>query len=207
MRRLPWFACLFILILASGLTSCGICSKKVNCPAFSDTVLVSWFPYTDNQLLIFFSSQGQADTLLLKNTGNSQPYVSTSMYSNGCIAEKSFTSTEADSSGFLFSANLQSSTNSSNTVFRSASIDIKGVLISTQVEDTGFMSVAINALNASVQHLPAITLGNRTFSNVIVASLDTSSQKIPNIYKVYFSKGQGLVGYSEYLTATTWVRQ
>ena len=61
--------------------------------------------------------------------------------------------------------------------------------------------------NLSVQLLPAFTIGNRTYSNVVEATGDTTNIKLTGLYKLYYAKDEGLVSYSEYPSLQTRVKQ
>jgi hypothetical protein len=196
----------FFLVSIStfSIYSCGECSKKIDCPGYKDDNLDAWFPYSDNQQLIFKNDLNEVDTFTLKNTFTTEPYQETSSWERSvtCSAQKLFTTVEKDSTSaakLSLSLNALENSSSANFFLRRTSIEINGI------ENTASSQVSINTRPVSTQALPSITIGNRTFPNVIVAKRDTA--KINGIYIFYYRKGEGLVGFSEYPSLKTWVKQ
>lgn len=199
---------LFFLIasVAVLLLSCGDCSRKIDCPGYKDDTLDRWFPYRNNQQVIFVNGTGEADTATLKNTETTAPYQARSGAFGPplhCQASKVFQSAETDTNKrYRFSLTLQTTAGE-----RSANFSIHGdvFLLSSAKSDEHWWA-STNQRTMTVQLQPLITLGNRSFTNVMEATGDTVSIKIPGIYKVYFQQGEGLVGYSYYPTLQTWIK-
>ena len=189
------------------LSSCGNCSRKIDCPGYKDDTLDSWFPYRNNQQLIFGGSGGQRDTFTLRNTETTAPYQATGGILGPplhCDARKVFQSAEVDTSKRrAFNLTLQTSTD-----YRAADFSMHGetfTLYNTKGEDLWRASSHRSTMAVSLQ--PTLTVNNRTFTNVVEATGDTLNIKEQGVYKIYFSMGDGLVGYSHYPSLQTWVKQ
>lgn len=188
--------------------SCGVCSKKIDCAGFTDTELIKWFPYHDNQQLVFKDSLNEQQIFTLRNTLTTQPYQDTAgMFSPTlqCEAEKVFESMEKDSFEVpRFSVRLRVVADS----IKSASLEINlSSVYFDYLSDTGFMRISIAARNTTVQKLANLRLGGQLFNNVIEAIGDTTNEKLKGVYKIYYSKNIGVVAYSEYPSLKTWIKQ
>lgn len=194
------------LCLLFFLSSCGNCSKKIDCPGFNDSLLTALFPYTNNQQLVFKSINSiEQAVYTLMNTTTTQPYQAIGGPGRlpYCDAKKIFVSDEKDSTRqSAFTVTLF------DDDFKRAVIFIHGNDIEFQnFSDTDFKTVTINGPEASVQLATSLTLGNRTFTNLVLATRDTTPGKVTGIYKIYYTKTEGLVGYAEYPSLKTWVKQ
>ena len=207
MNRPTAFLLLFLLTISVALLSCGECSKKIDCPGYTDDTLDAWFPYQDNQRLIFVSNNNTVDTFTLKNTKTTAPYQAAGgVYGPGpqCEARKTFQSLQTDSQqGSRFNANFLSynSTRYANFTIGKNHIGITGL------GSEGTVRVNTGSRDIIPQIRPAVTINNRTFTNIMEAVGDTTHTKNAGIYKVYFSKGEGLVAFSEFPSLQTWVKQ
>lgn len=195
-----------LLFLLALLSSCGECSRKIDCPGFADDTLTRLFPYTDNQRLVFRSDTAGQKIFTLKNTITTQPYQATSgAYGPGpsCVEEKVFASAETDSfSRSLFGVVLQSGD------YRKVNVTISTASISfDNFSDTAFSTVIINGYYARPVFHPLITVGNRTFANALTAARDTFNNKQPGIYRIVYTRAEGLVGYTDYPSGVNWVKQ
>lgn len=199
---------LFSLLVFVGTvyTSCGECGKKIACPGYNGAVLKDWFPYNDNQELVFMNDQNETDTFHLKNTATTAPYEFISSYGRParCHAENVFMSTETDSSGY---SRLRVSLNEEEN-FKTARLALSRQYINIyELEENKYARVEIGPKPAVSQHLQRASIGNRIFTNVYEAKTDTTGDKSSGIYRVFIRKGEGLVAYSEYPSLTTWVKQ
>src|SRR5437764_15153343 len=103
---------LSLLSIIHFLFSCGICSKKVDCPGFDEKAFANWMPYQDNSILIFQDSLFEKDTFTLRNKLTSTPYTSNT-YSenrNPCHSQKLLCSDEQDTLSSKMCINLQINT-------------------------------------------------------------------------------------------------
>jgi hypothetical protein len=198
--------CCFLFPLVFFLLSCGDCSKKIDCPGYKDDTLDAWFPYGSMPQLIFESNTAQKDTFTLRNTETTAPY-----QANGglfspvrCEAHKTFQSLELDTfkrNKMTVELNSVDKNRMAYFTVGSYSLGIYGM----QANGLGQVSAGSRYLLPKI--LPAVTLGNRTYTNVIEATGDTVTTKVSGIYKVYYAQGEGLVSYSEYPSLTTWTKQ
>ncbi|HET7897273.1 MAG TPA: hypothetical protein VFL47_06380, partial [Flavisolibacter sp.] len=187
--------------------ACGDCSRKIDCPGYKDDTLDGWFPYRNNQQLIFESSAGQRDTFILKNTETTAPYQATSGIMGPplrCEARKVFRSVEPDTNQrSRFQVELIAGSD-----FRLVECSIHGNAFSVyNVQSDGRGQVNASGRVFTVKLYPDISLGNRTFHNVVEATGDTSTTKITGLYKFYYAQGEGLVSFSEYPSLQTWIKQ
>lgn len=206
MSAKSFVAILLTLLLAVFLLSCGACSKKLDCPGYKDDTLDSWFPYKNNQQLIFLSSINISDTSTLRNTETTAPYQATGgafspVY---CDARKVFRSVEQDSlkqSKIVVELEASGSSRVVNfTIGRNA-------FYIYDLKSNGLGQINTNGRYLVPEQKAAVTINNRTFYNVIEATGDTATSKLPGIYKLYYRQGEGLVGYSLYPSLITWVKQ
>ena len=190
-------------------SSCGICSKKIDCPGFQDTLLTAWFPYKDNDQVVFRNNLNEQENFTLKNTQTTDPYQKTSGFnvSSACSAEKVFESEEKDSFNIpKFSVQLQVYSNTTLSASASLYIDRTSVYF-MDLKDTAFLQVTIMGRATVKENFATLNLINRSFTNVIAATRDTSIEKSTGIYKIYYAKSKGIIGYSEYPSLKTWVKQ
>ena len=197
----------FLFTTCFTLLSCGDCSRKIDCPGYKDAVLDAWFPYRDNQRLIFLNSANKADTFTLKNTETTEPYqASSGIYGPApfCEARKTFSSVELDAlKRNTMNIELYSAKNDRRAHFFLGD-DSFNVY---DVAEDSLGQLAFGQRPASLQQLPSVTLGNRTLTGVVAAAIDTTNLASGRLYKLYFQKGEGLVAYSEYPSLITWVKQ
>jgi hypothetical protein len=200
-----------LFFVAVIVTSCNSdCSKKVDCPAFNDAVLSEWFPYKDNTSLIFLSVNS-TDTFQLKNTEKSGPYeIAVGGLGNNnrdCHASNKFQSVTQNTVNF--SAELSSILYSySTTPARFVYLKIFNNDIQAQdLKDNGFTTIIINGQPCAIEYFPSLQVGGRTYSNVQKATRDTVTIRTPGIFQVYIAKGNGLVGYSQYPSLDTKIKQ
>jgi hypothetical protein len=197
-------------ILMAAFPSCGPCSTKTyDCPGFTDTSgIYRWFPYSNNQQLLFVSGTGEKDSFRLKNTETTPPgRITSSSSTNPCQALKVFRSLEMNAQGQpLFQ--LTMNTFPQNRSFSTAFLRIKNTLVDlSNLADTGFTNIMINGRVTSIRTFPALTLNGTTFNQVIAATRDTAGDVGNSIYRFYYSRNAGVIGYSEYPSLKTWAKQ
>jgi hypothetical protein len=176
----------------------------IDCPGFHDEELTAWFPYSNNQSLIFQSSSNERDTFTLVNWGTTEPG---KQPSPTCSAQNMFDSYTNDSDHKVnFSVALSTSSRPyNNEISKSAYISVgtNGIEFN-DLKDTGFIRIEINYSEATAKHVPSVILGNTTYSNVIAVTKDTTKDKSSGMYKAYYIKNKGLIGWEEYPTLKTW---
>lgn len=205
MNAKPFVVILLTLILAAFFLSCGACSKKLDCPGYKDDTLDSWFPYKNNQQLIFVSNTNSSDTTTLGNTETTAPYQVTggSLSRLYYEARKIFRSHELDS---LKQNKIVVELVATGTRVVNFTIGRNAFYI-YNLQSNGLGQINTNGRYLMPEQKAAVTINNRTFYNVIEAIGDTTASKTPGIYKLYYRRGEGLVGYSLYPSLITWVKQ
>lgn len=202
-RTILW---LFLLASVAALSACGECSKKIDCPGYSDSLWKHYFPYANNQGLRFSTGTEQA-IFTLRDHETTQPYQATSgAFGRGpfCEAHKVFLSLEQDTAArSQFGLTLNNDeTQSSATLYLSK----QNVSFFAQ-SDTGFQRVEINGYPALLSRRASVNLGGRIFTNLTIAQRDTTGTKVTGLYAVYHTQSEGIVGYAEYPSLKTWVKQ
>ena len=208
MKGKSWLFFLIIPFPLSLFSSCGECSKKIDCPAYNDAVLDRFFPYQDNQQLLFRSSVNEQQLVTLKNVETSEPYQAIGGPYGGsptCRSMKRFASVESDTAGrTLFGVVLENE----GDYRRSAAFGIRLNRITFELwKDTGIARIEINGFPAFLATQYNVTFSNRTYSKMITATQDTTAIKQAGIYQVYYAEAEGLLGYREYPSLKTWIKQ
>lgn len=203
-----------LLLTIYTFNSCSICScKKVPCPAFSDINFETWLPYQPGQQLIF-KNQSSFDTITLSGINKSEAYeANKGCYNgdNGCYQDLSIGSNEiAGSSGnFMrkFSVNYFSTTAFSSSAYqKTINLQLREFkFTANDISDIGFVS-APGPYSTSFS--PSIILNGTSYINVQAIVRDTTADvSSQQPYKVYLSKGVGLIAYETYPTRALWVKQ
>lgn len=190
--------------------SCEVCScKKIPCPGFENTNFSSWFPYSSAQAIPFSNNAGNTDTIEFLSVATSSPYEA----NKGCYNS---------SSGCTIDANIYGTAKLSNsniriffwgeTPFESSNqakrIDMQFGNFTLQASDINSQGLQnIFPPNYTATFYPQLTLNNISFTNVQLIKKDTFSAKEQGIYKLYLSQGQGIIGYEQYPSTTTWIKQ
>lgn len=205
MSAKPFVVILLALLPAVFLLSCGACSKKLDCPGYKDDTLDSWFPYKNNQQLIFTSNSNTSDTATLRNTETTAPYQVTggALSRLYCDAKKVFRSAELDS---LKQNKIVVELISTGSRVVNFTIGRNAFYIYNLKSD-GLGQISTNGRYFVPEQKAAVTINNHTFYNVVEAIGDTTASKVSGIYKLYYRQGEGLVGYSLYPSLITWAKQ
>ena len=190
--------------------SCSICScKKVSCPAFEDIKYQNWFPYQQGQQIIF-KYQLAYDTITLSGFNKSEAYEANQGCYNGaegCNQNFSIGSNEiAANFRQKFSINYFSQTAfGSSAVVKSISLFLQGFDCSaSDINDQGF--VLKPGLYQS-DYSPSLSINGTSFNSVQTITRDTTDIAPPQPFKVYLSKGAGLIAYEIFPTHQLWVKQ
>jgi hypothetical protein len=198
-------------IFATQLIACTLCStKKVTCSAFDNSSFQAWFPYNTNSYQIFKNTQTQ-DTVGFQFTAidYSQAYeIQTGGYGNrvgACNKSASVYATAGDRyinvQYFIDSvfnqpnANQQLNIAINNSQFYAEEINSQE--IKTSISNN--TSVAVNNT--------AVLLNNIFCEKLCTITSDTLNSKLDRIYKVFISKGKGIIGYEHYPSLHQWFIQ
>ncbi|HVF96486.1 MAG TPA: hypothetical protein VM871_04160 [Flavisolibacter sp.] len=185
---------------------CFSCRKKLDCPGYKDAVLDKLFMYTNGQLL-FKAGTNETQVFTLRNTETTQPYQTSTdgaFIQLFCEANKVFESDEQEPNGqrsFRLVLRGSGSQHLADMQLKQSSFSFYAYA------DTGFASVNINSAMTTLKYLPVLQIGNRSFTDVTVAVRDTIGTKAPGIYQLYYTRREALVGYADYPSLKTWVKQ
>jgi len=193
---------------------CAICScKKVSCPAFSDVNFETWFPYQPSQQLVF-KNQSSFDTISLSGINKSEAYeANQGCYNgdNGCYQDLSFGSNEitGNNGNFMrkFSVSYLSTTAFSSSAYqKTINLQLREFkFTANEISDMGFI-IAPGLYSASFS--PSIILNGTSYINVQTIVKDTTANvSLQQPYKVYLSRGVGLIAYETYPTRALWIKQ
>jgi len=206
----------FCLLLLSSVflfffNSCEVCScKKVTCPAFNDPEFTDWFPYTLNQKIIFRNNILR-DTITIAVVDKSASYDANKGCYNGdigCFMDYQSYSGEIQpdySSKFSVSFRAQTPFESANTAkniamkFYNFSFSASGITNQGLLIDPGIYSS---------QYYASLDIAGKTYSNVQMIMKDTAgSIKITGPYKIYLEQNLGIIGYEDYPSLATWIKE
>ena len=202
----------FLLLTIYTYNSCSICScKKVSCSAFEDVNFINWFAYQQDQQIIF-KYQSVFDTITLQSIYKSEAYEASQGCYNGDDGCHKTMSTESKEIAANFKRKL-SLTYFSQTPFGSSSASTKSISLFVQgfnctasdINDQGFV-LPLGLYSSS--YSSSLSINGTTFNNVQTITRDTTiniSAQEP--FKVYLSKGTGLIAYEMFPTHQLWVKQ
>lgn len=196
------------IVLAAFFVSCGVCSKKIDCPGYKDDTLDSWFPYTNNQQLVFRNDANEADTFVLKLTEITEPYQLTTgplASPKHCTGWKRLQGTGTNiSKDQLVTINLSTQEGKSRNIDFSIKNDGFSIY---DLQSNGLGQISARGRSLLPQAQAIANVNGTPFYNVIEAIGDTATDKTRGIYKLYYKQGSGLVAYVEYPSLRTWIKQ
>lgn len=201
-----------IIPLVIAIASCGICSKKVSCPAFEDEVLEDWFPLEKAKSLSFRSAANQLQTFTFDIT-TSEPYRVIEEYAGGCSAYKQAISKQNDLPGrpaISFQLTTSRRRDESDNE-RTVSILLFGLsCFGTDLGSEGLRKVVRDNKGemGMLQYYPSVQLAGKTFTNVQSIYFDTTGTAPKSaVYKLYISRQNGLIAYETYQPGMLWVKE
>ena len=123
----------------------------------------------------------------------------------GCTERFRMSTTEIIPSGNpKFSLRYNSFTTWDNKTEERVDIGVKDLeVVASAITDTGFI---FRAVGIQTFFKPTVSLNGKTFSNVQLIQVDTST-KSSGVYRIYFEKNTGLAAYEEYPSHELWIRQ
>ncbi|HEX2534601.1 MAG TPA: hypothetical protein VHK69_12740 [Chitinophagaceae bacterium] len=201
---------LLFFTVSALLLSCDICSRKVDCPAFTANRLTEWFPYSLTTPLTYASDAG-VQHYTLRSVHLTGKHTKTGAFLGPeptCEAYKYYVSEETTGNRQpRLAAELRIERETPETEWFEAEFRIGSTPVYLfGLTDTGFQSAFFHEHIARLQTLPEVTLGNRTFRQVQRATADTVSGT-PALSEVYVARGEGIVAYREHPSRTLWVKQ
>jgi hypothetical protein len=183
---------LFGLMLAAALPAC----TKTDCPPFADAGFDAWFPYQEGQTIYFTSDKKDKDTLLFNSVYRSPEHRT---YGGGgkCNAWAYYSSTYMHVSPKVYL--------SINTYPGGNALSVN--LNTFKLDEATITEAGITAKNTgySATALSNVAINSKTFSTVSLLQRDTIANKEAGVYKVWVSKGAGIVAYEQYPSLERWV--
>ena len=216
------YSILFFFCIFTYSCKSSTCSKTVPCPGYTPSAIDDWFPYHNNQQLLFKNSANQYDTLSLGEVDSTVAYDYTTGFDNqggSCNATKMLVSTQKDSTNnALFSISLFNSQPSYSTVvtlgaqFTFSTNSFQG----QNFTDGGFSNFLIYYggqespmfCNAVAQTLYNYSQNGITYPLVQSVTNDSAVYKnTPGVYKVIYAKNAGIIEYETNPGSIAWIKQ
>jgi len=180
---------LFLLVILTAILFQS-CKKEVNCAGFPEGKLVL-MPYTEGQVLTYTNGNKKFN-LTMGNVYFTEGYVIPN--SQACECEsKAYTYSAIDTaSGFKIDCSAEErGQNRYQYIF---SVKHYGYLGQYYVmrHDDQFTTIERNG-KFDVKFDSTLTIGNKTYNNVISMQIDTIDQRTTEIYRIFVAKGSGIV--------------
>ncbi len=206
------------LLLFTGFAyhSCQICTcKTITCVAFSDVQFDQWVPYTTDQLLIYKNDVGTADTIRIAAVQKSESYEGRTGggygCGRGCNADVWVSGTNMQGNNFQklsITASKTDPTGSGQGKLSSIYVSMGVTSFGTpSFSDTGFVKSESLQSPITTKFNSSLVIGAKTFLNVQLIQLDTSTNKQAGVYKFYFARNIGLVAWENYPDKTLWIKE
>ena len=201
----------FGLLLIIILSSCK-CDEIRKCSTLSDSAL-SWLNHNDT--IKYINSSGSRIQFIISSKNNSEPYQMKSCSKNGlggCICNHNY----CESSG-NFLAISDTTINGKNEYF----VRIDEVSSDNKSDESSILNYTIfefrnqinllkpTELSTNDSLLASLVVGTYTYSNVYIQMIDTTitSSINKNIWKVYFTQLNGIVGFRTRQSQTFYYRE
>ena len=206
MPRLPSvrnpFAKLVILVMIvfAALEVLTACSRTKHCPAFSDAAFDTWFPYKQDQQLVFMNSLRQKDTILIFHYDRStSEAIKTGFLSGDCNIHAEIMG-RGTTEGLSISCRLDDY--GKRTYMSLGDFYFSG----STIGDTGIVKWGMDAVYKSAYY-SSINLQGKVFTSVQLVEKDTTRVEREGSYRVYLSKENGTIAYEKYPSHELWVKQ
>jgi len=195
-----------LIFFSSSFYNCNVCScKKVTCPAFEDVNFQTWFASYQSGQQSVYKYQSSFDTITLANPIKNETYEA----SQGCIGANQGCSMNYLAESYEISATFRRKLSLNyfgGPSQKSISLWVMGFDCSANdINDQGLVPVP-GVYTGS--YATSLTLNGRIFNNVQVIMRDTMTNRfIDQPYKIYLSKGSGLIAYEMYPGLQLWIKQ
>lgn len=205
---------LIVIVYSLCQGGCTLCtSKKVTCPAFKDSAFFKWFPYKENQHLVYKDLK-TGDTLgfaIASVYKTPQTDVNTGGYGGGsryCVAEASISAVSNNNTNSSLSINYQTPNDlNGNNTFKGLYIYLNsnqwyaGAILDTTIEK---QEGTVN----TVETIHNVIFENGiTYPQLLTFTQDTTGTKEDKPYKLYIAKNTGIVGFEMYPSKQKWILQ
>lgn len=203
------------MIVANLCYSCQICTcKTITCPAFTDEKFDLWFPYVNDQVLIFKDRNGIADTIIIKNIMRTEQYEGRTGGGYGCgkgcnssITIYGVQSANTEIGKLSIGANKFNITDNSQSLFSNVFLSLKNTsFTASSISDTGFVNSENSQPFFTSKFQTSLLIGSKMFSNVQLIQIDTMVNKPAGAYKLFFSRSNGLVAWENYSDKSLWIK-
>ena len=219
------FSLLSLLTYCFILNACesSTCSKTVPCPGYDGTILDAWFPYHNNEQILFKDSANEYEAWNLQLQDSTVPYSYNSGGFNapvsGCNSTKSFYSnTVKDTNNITyipFSISLMNQTPSySDSTIKSVSFYFNDIsYYSSYITANGVQYFNLYGDNYEMAQVIPTTLTNYSLNGVVyplAQSIMNDSILINNangVYEVTYAKNAGIIEYKSNPGNITWIKQ
>ena len=196
-----------MILLGCIFHSCNICTcKKIPCPAFEDVEFQTWFADYQSSQRSIFKYQSTFDTITTPAPYKNEAYEE----NQGCIG--------ARPGGCLMRFSVGSDEVATNLRRKlsigygggpgSSSIELSVMGFNCSALDINDQGLVLNTGRYTAGYAASLTLNGISFNNVQVITRDTTLDHFTEQpYKVYISKGPGLVAYEMFPGRQLWVKQ
>ena len=186
--------------------SCNVCTcKKIACPAFEDVDFQTWFAAYQSSQQFIFKYQASFDTITLSTPNKNEAYES----SQGCYGRN-----QRCSMDFSVGSNEITAGFRQKLLIRyfggpgSASISLWVMGFDCNAIDVNDQGLVLTSGKYTSSYAASLTLNGMSFNNVQVITRDTTTDQFTEQpYKVYLSKGGGMVAYEIFPGHQLWVKQ
>lgn len=205
-----------LLFTAFAFHTCQICTcKTITCAAFTDAQFDQWVPYTTDQLLIYKNALGTADTIKIAAVQRSESYEGRTGggygCGRGCNADVMVSGTNMKGNNFQklnIHASKTDPTGNGQGKLSNIYVSMGVTGFGTpSLSDTGFVKSESLQSPITTKFNSSWVIGTKTFSNVQLIQLDTLINKQAGVYKFYFARNAGLVGWENYPDKTLWIKE
>lgn len=179
------------------LTSCG---EPKQCPAFSNKVFDAWFPYKQDQLLIFMNSRQEKDSIRILHYGRSAAVeIETGFFKPDCGIRADIIGGGA----MELDISCQLQVGSKATYLKIDDFFVAG----SAVGDTGIVLSPGSVQGYKSAYHSRLNLNGKTYPSVQLLEKDTNVIQSGILYRVYLSKENGIIAYEKYPSRELWVKQ
>lgn len=200
-----------LLLTIHFFDSCNICScKKVPCPAFENTDFQNWFAYSAGQQIIF-KNQSAYDTMQLLAFNRNDAYEASQGCYHGDLGCSQYLTIASYGLTPDFRQKLSIDYNSqtpfgSTESKKSISLFLKG--FDCPATDINNQGLVLEPGLYSSTYSPSLLINGALYNSVQTIIRDTLVDTfIQQPYKVYLSKGTGLIAYEMFPSHELWIKQ
>ena len=199
---------LFIVYI---FNSCSICTcKKISCPAFEDVKFETWFAAYQTANQSVFKYQSSYDTITLGSPLKNEAYEG----SQGCYGGSRGCSEDFHVASNQLTTNFRQKL--TLTCYSMPTLDGSETPKRISFWLMGFNCTAIDINDQGLVLGPgaysgsysvSLSINGTTYSNIQTITRDTTMDSTPAPFKVYLSKGAGIIAYEMFPSHELWIKQ